>query len=144
MELQPYQGLVPIEIGGQAFDLCFDNAALDALRGRYGDDPLAKVAVAIDRKRADVRALSDILSIGLVGRHPELTGEEIYRLNVPFIVAVEKIEIALQLAAFGPDALEEVEPGNPPKNRLGAWVMSLLKPSKDGARPATIRDSSGD
>ena len=138
MDLQPFRGVVPIQIGGATLSLCYSHSALDRLVGEYGKDPLQAIAPGLDVY--DTETVCKVLSAGLIDQYEELTWERIHELSPPILPAIAVIEKALDLSVNGPDdARQAVAQARPPRSlltRLLAWSGLSSTPSSSGSPSA--------
>ena len=112
-----------VEINGQRLVMRFDWRALAEVEQRHGDKP----------NLFSSDTLAAVAAIGLRGKHPEMTAEQIIDLSPPLVPLAQAVQTALQWAYFGPEAVTEASEDSKKKNapRLdGFWrrIVRLLRP----------------
>jgi len=121
--LNPYTGLLELEIAGSKRVLHFKWDALAKLRTEFGDDFLTVVAKACSD--ANVEVLARVLTMGL---SPAASVEEIMASSPSVMSARLAVETALNLAYFGKKEAPQIEAANPPNRPgiLSRWLSRLL------------------
>ena len=119
-----------VVIGGQDYVLKYTWKALSEIEEKYGDKP----------NLFSPEVLSIVACAGLRDRHPEMTAGEIMRLSPPLMPFVRDVQMALQWAYFGAEAIPP-DDGEPVKKNLqagGLWrrfitrCQSVCHPSNFG------------
>lgn len=95
--MNKYLGENTVKIGGKNLKLCFDWAAIGALRSKFDEDVLSKI------HQSDPQTLAEILAIGLKKHHPKVTPAEIIEASPPFVLTVEALQSAIMYGYFGND-----------------------------------------
>jgi hypothetical protein len=127
-----YTGDVQIPIGGKHYTLRFDYAAISELRSSH-DEGVIKSLFA----DPDPNQVAEIIVIGLKRHHPEIKIEEILDHSPPLYPSINKIDLALTYAYFGPEEFKkaaeklELAPGEEPakKKKMNWLKRSFLRPN---------------
>lgn len=105
----PIEGTVVIDVGGNPCILHFDWRALSKVKAKYNDK--------YDLMNPD--HLGDFLLFGLLRHQPEITLERLFHLSPPIVPLMDKVNVALSYAYFGPDPKPAASAGegaeNPPQ-----------------------------
>jgi hypothetical protein len=100
-----------ILIDGKEYILRFDWTALSEIEQAHGANPnLFQPAV-----------VASVAAAGFRRRHPELTVERLLELSPPFWPFAQAVQLALQWAYFGPEAVTDGAKKKPPMIPAGLW-----------------------
>ena len=110
-----------VVIGGQGYTMRYTWKALAEVEEKYGDKP----------NLFNPEVIACVASAGMRDRHPEMTAEEIMRLSPPLIPFARDVQLALQWAYFGAEAIPKDDDAPVKKNRPagGLWrrFVTLLR-----------------
>lgn len=93
----PIEGTAIIEIGGNPCVLHYDWRAVARIKTKYADK----------YDLMNPEHLADFLLFGLVRHQPEISLDRLYDLSPPIVPTMEKVNLALGYAYFGPDKPED-------------------------------------
>lgn len=114
--MNPITGEKVITINGERLTLRYTWKAIAEIEARYGDVP--------DLFKPET--VADVAAAGLREKHPEYTAERIMELSPPLVPLARDVQLALQWAYFGAEAIPEKQEVK--KNRsTGGWWRRLWK-----------------
>lgn len=87
---------VPLEIGEQKFTIFYGWNEIDDLQEKFGEKVLTDLV-----REAKPKTVIEILMVGLRVHQPNITKEEILKINPPIMGVVNTIDKALFLSYFG-------------------------------------------
>lgn len=109
-----------VVIGGQDYILRYTWKALAEVEEKYGDKP----------NLFNPEVIAYVAAAGMRDRHPEMTADEIMRLSPPLIPFARDVQLALQWAYFGAEAIPKDDAPvkkNRPAGGLWRRIVTLLR-----------------
>ncbi len=93
--MNPITGEKIININGIDYVMRFTWRGLSEIEHKYGDNP----------NLFDPETIANVAAIGLRDRHEEMTAERIMDLSPPLIPFAKSVQMAIQWAYFGAEAI---------------------------------------
>lgn len=133
-------GDVEFNMGGKAYVLNFDWAALNSLKSKYNDDQLTEV---LNGNMGDIQIIAEVLADGLKKHHKDITPADVIKASPPLVPTIQALDRALSIAYWGaeiddPDFGKEQEPEKKtPQNRKARRTTAKKKTAKKKPAGAT-------
>lgn len=96
-----HNGEVELKINGKVYTIVYDWNALAKIKVNLSDKQILAVM-----QGEDLSMLGEVLAIGLQKHHNGITANEVNELSPPFILAVEAVTRAMNIAYYGPNYVD--------------------------------------
>lgn len=115
--MNPVTGEKLINIGGSDYVMKYTWRGLSEIEQKYGENP----------NLFDPGVIAHVASIGLRDRYPDMTADMIMDLSPPLIPFAKGVQLAIQWAYFGPEAIPAGEERSVKKNLKAGGLWQRIK-----------------